>query len=358
MNKKYNFKINKKKIGINQPTYFIADIAANHDGNFQKAIDLINLAKENGADAAKFQHFNADTIVSRKTFDEMKNKLSHQKTWKKSVYEVYKDASLNLNWTAKLKRECDKVGIDFFTSPYSISLINYVNKFVCAFKVGSGDITWIEAVREMAKKNKPIIFATGASEFSDVKRAINEIKKFNKKICVMQCNTNYTADSSNFKYINLNVLKKYKKNFPFAVLGLSDHTLGCSTVLGAVSMGARVIEKHFTISNKLVGPDHKFSMNPKTWKEMIERTRELEISFGTGIKKVEQNEKSTFMVQRRSIHTHKKIKKNQILKKKDLICLRPYLKNSLHPYEMNKIIGKKTKKNYEKGEIIFWKDLK
>ena len=358
MKKKVEFLINKKKIGINYPTYFIADIAANHDGNFQKAIDLVNKAKECGADAAKFQHFSADTIVSKKTFDEMRTKLSHQKQWKKSVHQVYDEASLKLEWTAKLKKECDKIQIDFFTAPYSIDLINYVNKYVCAYKVGSGDITWIDSIVAMAKKKKPIIFATGAASLKDVKRAINNIKKYNNKICIMQCNTNYTADIENLKYINLNVLKNYKKNFPYAVLGLSDHTHGHSTVLGAISYGARIIEKHFTLSNKLDGPDHKFSMNPKTWLEMINRSRELENALGSTIKKIEDNEKESYMVQRRSIHFKKKMKKNEKILEKDLIYLRPYLKNSFHPFEKSKIIGKKVNKNFDKGEIIFWKDLK
>ena len=358
MTKDYNFKINRKKIGLNYPTYFIADIAANHDGNFQKAIDLINLAKENGADAAKFQHFNADTIVSKQTFESMNSKISHQKSWKKSVYEVYKDASLKLEWTEKLKKACDKINLDFFTAPYSIDLINFVNKYICAYKIGSGDISFIEAVRLMAKKKKPIILATGASSQLDVNRAVKEIKKYNKKICIMQCNTNYTADKNNLKYINLNVLKTYKKKYPFAVMGLSDHTHGCSSVLGAVTLGARMVEKHFTISNKYKGPDHKFSMNPFTWKDMVERTRELEMTLGTEKKKIEYNEKKSFIVQRRSVHTLKNIPRDQRIKKNDLICLRPYLKNSIHPYEIGKIIGKKVKKNFKKGEIIFWKDLK
>ncbi len=358
MKKKNEFYINKRKIGIHHPTYFIADVAANHDGNFQKAVDLINKAKESGADAAKFQHFTADTIVSKKTFDEMGSKLSHQKKWKKSVHQVYDEASLKLEWTKKLKKECDKVNIDFFTAPYSLNLINYVNRYVCAYKAGSGEITWIESLISMAKKNKPIIIATGASTLEDVKRAMKSIQKYNNKICLMQCNTNYTAEKKNLKYINLNVLKNYKKYFPYTVLGLSDHTHGHTTVIGAITLGARMIEKHFTLSNKLDGPDHKFSMNPKTWSEMIKRSRELEYSLGSGIKKIEENEKESFMVQRRSIHFNKKIKKNTKIYEKDLIYLRPYLKNSLHPFEKSKIIGKKVNKNFEKGEIIFWKDLK
>lgn len=358
MKKKIEFLLNKKKIGINHPTYFIADIAANHDGNFQKAVDLINTAKESGADAAKFQHFTADTIVSKNTFNKMGTKLSHQKKWKKSVHQVYDEASLKLEWTKKLKKECDKINIDFFTAPYSISLINYVNRYVCAYKAGSGEITWIDSLIAMAKKNKPIIIATGASTLEDVKRAIKSIQIHNNKICLMQCNTNYTAEEKNLKYINLNVLKNYKKYFPHTVLGLSDHTHGHTTVLGAITLGARMIEKHFTLSNKFEGPDHKFSMNPRTWKEMIKRSRELENSLGSGIKKIEENEKESFMVQRRSIHFNKKIKKNSKIYEKDLIYLRPYLKKSFHPFEKSKIIGKKVNKNFEKGEIILWKDLR
>ena len=272
------FKINKKKIGLNEPTYFIADIAANHDGNLKKAITLIKEAKKSGADAAKFQHFSADTIVSDSSFKKFK-KLSHQSNWKKSVYEVYKDASINIKWTPILKRECKKVGIEFFTSPYSFDLVDHVDSYVPAYKVGSGDITWLEIVKYIASKNKPYIIATGASDIADVKRVYNACIKINKKIAIMQCNTNYTASDNNFSFVNLNVLKNYKKKFPKAILGLSDHTLGHSTVLGAITLGARIIEKHFTLNNNFQGPDHKFSMNPKSWKEMVIRSRELESSL-------------------------------------------------------------------------------
>lgn len=206
-------KIKNRKIGIKYPTYFIADIAANHDGSLNKAIDLIHEAKDSGADAAKFQHFKAQTIVSEKSFKEMNSKLSHQKNWKKSVFQVYKDASLNLNWTSKLKKECDKVGIDFFTAPYAMNLIDHVDKYICAYKVGSGDISWIEALEKMSKNKKPMILATGASNLIDVKRAVKSILKLNKNLCVMQCNTNYTASKNNLKYINLNVLKNIKNYF-------------------------------------------------------------------------------------------------------------------------------------------------
>jgi len=351
------FKINNRKIGDNFPTYFIADIAANHDGNLKKAIKLIREAKKAGADAAKFQHFNANTIVSDHSFKNFNKQLSHQSKWKKSVYQVYKDASLNLKWTPILKKECKKVGIDFFTSPYSFELVDHVDKYIPAYKIGSGDITWIEIIKYIASKGKPYIIATGSSSLKEVKQAYKEAIKINKKIAIMQCNTNYTASPTNYDYINLNVLKSYKKLFPKAILGLSDHTYGHSTVLGAIALGARVVEKHFTLDNNLNGPDHKFSMNPKTWKEMILRSRELERSLGTDTKKIEFNEKDTAIVQRRSIHSNKILKKNHVITKKDLVFLRPCPKNSLEPYKYKKVLGKKTRRKIEKNSIIKLKDL-
>lgn len=351
-------KIQKKKIGDNQPTFFIADIAANHDGDLNKAIDLIHLSAENGADAAKFQHFKADTIVSDIGFRRLNKKKSHQSSWKKSVYEVYKDASINLKWTEKLKKACDDSGIIFFTSPYDLDLVDYVNKYVPAFKIGSGDITYIEIIKKIASKKKPVILATGAASLKDVDRAVSEIRKMNKQLCIMQCNTNYTAENDNFNYLNLNVLKAYKKKFPDIVLGLSDHTPGHSSVLGAIALGARMVEKHFTDNNNRIGPDHKFSMNPISWKEMVDRSRELESSLGDGNKKVERNELETVVLQRRAIRAKVKLNKGDKISYDNLISLRPCPKKGIMPFEIKKIIGKTLKKNIEKGDLIKWTDLK
>jgi N-acetylneuraminate synthase len=352
-----NFYIGKKKIGKNCPTYFIADIAANHDGNLDKALELINEAASAGADAAKFQHFSAETIVSDYGFKSLGEQLSHQAKWKKSVFEVYKDASIPLDWTPKLKEECQKNKIEFLTSPYSIELVDFVDPYLEAFKIGSGDITWHEIIEHIASKGKPYIIATGASNEKDVNEIVNLASKINDKICVMQCNTNYTASEENFNFINLNYLTELKKKFPSLILGLSDHTHGHATVLGAITLGAKVIEKHFTISNERDGPDHKFSMTPKSWKEMIDRSKELELSLGDGKKKIENNELDTAILQRRSIRVKKEIKKDHILKRDDLDVLRPCPKNAIDPRNINEIIGKKINKNLIKGEILKWEDL-
>ena len=257
-------------------TYFIADIAANHNGSLKKALKLIKLCAFAGADCAKFQHFKAETIVSNDAFNKMK-RLSHQKQWKKSVFEVYKKASINPQWTKILQKECKKHKIDFMTAPYDLNYVDDVKKYISAYKIGSGDITWKELISKISKKNKPVFLATGASNISEVTDAVKLILRSQKKLVLMQCNTNYTGSLENFNFINLNVLKTYKKIFKDKIiLGLSDHTPGHLTVLGAVALGAKVVEKHFTDNNNQAGPDHKFSMNPKTWKLMVDETRILE----------------------------------------------------------------------------------
>ena len=246
-----------------------------------------------------------------------------------------------------MKKTCKKAGIDYFTSPYDFDSVDKVDPYVDVYKVGSGDITWLEIIDYIAKKGKPVMIASGASALNDVKRAMNVLMKRTKKIVLMQCNTNYTGSLENFKYINLNVLKTYQKLYPDIILGLSDHTPGHTTVLGAVTIGAKVIEKHFTDDNKRIGPDHGFAMNPKTWKEMIEKTRELELSFGDGIKRIEKNEEKTAIVQRRSLRAKRNIKAGEILYKKDLEALRPISENGIPPYKIDKIINKKLKRRQD-----------
>ncbi len=351
-------KINKSFVGDNFPTYFIADIAANHDGSLSRAKKLIRLCALAGANAAKFQHFKAETIVSDYGFKKM-NKLTHQKKWKKSVFQVYKEASINPKWNLELKKTCDKYKIDYMTAPYDLDYVNDVNKYVSAYKIGSGDITWTEIINKIASKKKPVILATGASNIEDVIRAVKCIRKLNKKIVLMQCNTNYTGDKKNIESLNLNVIKTYQKIFgKKIILGLSDHTFGHLSVIAAVTLGAKVVEKHFTDDNFRKGPDHYFSMNPKTWNEMVCATRDLEKTFGDGIKRIEKNEKKSMIVQRRSIRAKINILKNMKIKKEMLINLRPITDKGIPPFQLNKILNKKAKVNIKYQEEITWKKIK
>ena len=349
--------IQGKKVGQGYPTYFIADIAANHDSDLERAKDLIYLAAEAGADAAKFQHFQAKTIVSDFGFKAMGEGQSHQANWKKSVFEVYKDASVSLSWTASLKETCDKAGIAFFTSPYSMNIVEHIDPYVPAYKIGSGDITWIAMVERIASKQKPYIIASGASSMEDVVRAVFSGLAINPMLCLMQCNTNYTASVENFKYIQLNVLKTYRQMFPDLVLGLSDHTPGLATVLGAVSFGAHMIEKHFTDDISRRGPDHKFSMNPTSWRDMVERTRELENALGCEIKKIEDNERETVVIQRRAIRAATDLSVGTILSHEHMVVLRPCPVDGLPPYCADELIGKQLRHDIKAGEHLRWKNV-
>tara|TARA_B100000242_G_C43049972_1_gene490501 strand:+ start:1532 stop:2599 length:1068 start_codon:yes stop_codon:yes gene_type:complete len=345
-------KLNKKYISNKTKTYFIADIAANHDGSLSKAKKLIRLCAKAGADCAKFQHFKAETIVSDSGFKKIK-RLSHQKKWKQSVFDVYKKASINPKWTKILQNECKKNKIDFMTAPYDLDYVDQVQKYICAYKIGSGDINWKEIVNKIRGKKMPVFLATGASSLNDVKKTVKYILEKNKNLVLMQCNTNYTNSNKNFNYINLNVLKEYKKIFrDKVILGLSDHTPGHSTVLGAVALGARVVEKHFTNDNYQYGPDHLFSMNPKTWKLMVDETRNLEKSLGDGVKKIEKNEEETSIVQRRGVWINKNKNVGSILHYSDLSILRPCPKKSISPFEIEKYIGKKFKRKILKNDLL------
>tara|TARA_X000000368_G_C23057530_1_gene724728 strand:+ start:216 stop:1289 length:1074 start_codon:yes stop_codon:yes gene_type:complete len=350
-------RVGENLIGGDNPTYFIADIAANWDESLSRAKDLIYLAAESGADAAKFQNFMADTIISAGSFGRMNSKLSHQASWKNSVYEVYDKASLPIEWTKELKETCDDAGIDYFTTPYSIDVVSQLEDYVAAWKMGSGDITWHDHIEEMAKLDLPFFIATGASSMEEVEMCMDVAKRHTNKIVLMQCNTNYTASLENFKHIALNVLKTYKKRFPETVLGLSDHTPGHSTVLGSVVLGARAIEKHFTDDTSREGPDHKFSMDPRTWREMVDRTRELELSLGSEEKRVMDNEIESAVVQRRSIHTKEFIKAGSVIEEKDLIMLRPELPDSFPPYRKADVIGRKAKNDIEPNTCIKKSDI-
>lgn len=350
-------KIGNKWIGQTHPSYFVADIAANHDGDLNRAKDLIYLAKDAGADCAKFQHFKASHIVSDKGFKKLGAAQSHQSSWKKTVYEIYEQFELNREWNYELAQTACRAEIDFMTTPYDSEAVDTVNSFVLAWKIGSGDITYTSFIEYVARTNKPIMIATGASSLEDVERAVNTIYPINKKLVLMQCNTNYTGSIENFRYINLNVLKTYSEKFPSVILGLSDHSPGHSTVLGSIALGARVIEKHFTDDPNREGPDHGFSMSPKSWSEMVQRGRELEAALGDGIKRVEGNEHQTAVLQQRCLRVSKDLNAGHILTIDDVEALRPATVGALRPYQLNEILGKKIYRKHEFGDPLMIADF-
>jgi sialic acid synthase SpsE len=348
--------VGDRRIGLEHPTWFVADIAANHDSDLERARRLIHLAAEAGADAAKFQNFSAETIVSDRGFRRLGG-VSHQAAWGKPVYDVYASASLDLEWTPILRDECGRAGIEYFTSPYSPEIVDAVDSFVRLYKIGSGEITWPELLDQVAGKGKPILLACGASELDEVEAAVERILRLNDQLVLMQCNTNYTGSLENLHHVNLRVLDTFRGRFPELVLGLSDHTPGHATVLGAVALGARVVEKHFTDDRGRAGPDHAFSMIPPEWRDMVDRTRELEAALGDGVKRVEANEQETVVVQRRALHARRAIAAGETLVDGDLVALRPCPEGAATPAERGAVVGRAAAQAIDEGEPIFWSSL-
>jgi N-acetylneuraminate synthase len=350
-------RIGSHYIGLGHPTYFIADIAANHDGDLERAKMLIRLAKEAGADAAKFQNFRAPHIVSDYGFTHMDEQVSHQAAWKKSVFQVYTEASIPFEWTPVLKETCDTAGIAFFSAPYDFEAIDMLDPYVEMYKAGSGEIDWLEALERMASKGKPFFVATGASDIGEVQRAVHTILKINPLLVLMQCNTNYTADPNNYDHLHINVLKTYATMFPDVILGLSDHTHALAPVLGAVALGARVIERHFTDSNDRQGPDHKFAMNPQKWSAMVEETRLLERSLGSTDKFVASNEVETSIIQRRCLRAARDVRAAEVFTREMIDVLRPATPGAIKPSEIGAVVGKRALVDVPKGKELRWTDL-
>ena len=349
--------IDGRAIGHDEPTYFIADIAANHDGSLERACRLIRLAAEAGADAAKFQHFTAERIVSDVGFERLGSKVSHQAAWTKPVTEVYADASVPWDWTEQLVDECKRDGIAFLSTPYDLDVIDALDPYVPAFKIGSGDIDWLESIDHVARKGKPVLLATGAASLGDVVAALQTVLAVNPAVVLMQCNTNYTASDENFDHLHLNVLRSFAAMFPHVVLGLSDHTHGPAAVLGAVALGARVIERHFTDDNGRTGPDHKFALDPVAWRSMVDETRRLERALGSPLKHVTANEVETAVVQRRCVRAARDLQEGELLSRADIEVLRPATPGAIRPNEIDLVVGCRMAQPVIAGSELRWTHL-
>jgi sialic acid synthase SpsE len=348
------FLIGNRWVGPDQPTYFIADIAANHDGDLDRARHLMTRAKDAGADCAKFQHFRAEHIVSDAGFKALGSQQSHQAGWQKSVFEVYQDASLPWEWTSELAKHAQQIGIEFMSAPYDLEAVEHLNPYLNAYKIGSGDVNWMEEMADIAAQGKPVILATGAADTADVARAMDLLLGADVPIVLMQSNTNYEGTIENIHHVNLQVLTYYAQQYPNVTLGLSDHTPGHVTVMGAVALGARVVEKHFTDDTTRIGPDHGFSMDPVTWRAMVEDTRMLEASLGDGVKKIEDNERETVVLQRRCVRAARDLPAGTVLERTDLEVLRPAPLEAIPAHEVANAVGKVLTTPVTSGQAITW----
>lgn len=345
-------KLGNRTIGANYPTYFIAEIGGNFDGDIEKAKRLIKAAKEAGAECAKFQTFTAETIVSEGGFSKMTLHGVHG-SWGRTVSEVFKDVEFPMEWHEELAAYCQEVGIDFSTSPYFKEAVDLCEEMKLPFiKIGSGEITWLEMIEYIASKGIPIMLATGDATMAEIDEAVRTIEKTgNKNLVLMQCITNYP---SKIESANVNVLKTYQNAFG-CLTGYSDHSPGHVVALASVVLGGRVIEKHFTLNKKDKGPDHPHSMEPDEFKLMVESIREVEKAMGSTRKEVVEEEGETVFVQRRCLYAKKDLKAGQIISEEDIDVLRPAL--GIPPKYKQTIIGKKINKDIPARDPIFWEDI-
>jgi len=348
-----SIKLRERLIGENEQVYIIAEIGSNFDGSIKRAKKLIDLAKNCGADAVKFQCFTADKIISKEAFEGLR--LGFQAKWSKPVYDIYKDAEFPREWHDELFNYANAKGINFLSTPYDKEAVDILDKLnISAFKIGSGDITWHEMLKYIAKKRKPIILSTGASTIAEVDEALKVIRsEGNEDIILLQCVTNYPA---HFEYANVRAMKAMSEMFNVLV-GYSDHTPGTVVPLGAVALGACIIEKHFTDDKARTGPDHPFAMEAKDFKDMVDKIRILKKALGSSAKKIYADEKKTIILQRRCLRASKDIPKGSKITEDMIDVLRPLDKDSLDPKYKEIIIGREMKVDIKKGSTFTWKNI-
>lgn len=330
--------------------FIIAEVGVNHNGDMEMAFKLIDIAVESGADAVKFQNFKAEYLVKRTLPQETYQKINYRTD--ESQFEMLKKYELTKEDTINLKKYAEQRGIEFISTPYdkySTDLLEGLE--VDIYKIGSGEITDIPFLEHVARKNKTVILSTGASTMDEVEKAVLVITKVNKDLILLHCTSCYPTKLED---VNLNAMKTLMKTFDYPI-GLSDHTTGINVSIAAVAMGAKVIERHFTLDKNLPGPDHKASLEPKQLKDMVKAIREVEIAFGSYEKKPCSAEAETIRMGRRSILTKTKIKKGQIITEDMLITKRPA--TGITPKKFPEIVGKKAKHDLEEDYILSFDDI-
>lgn len=333
----------------------IAEAGVNHNGDMDKAIELITVAADAGADVVKFQTFKADNIVSKTAkkatyqFENIGNDDNNQ-------YAMLKSLELSDEDHSRLIDECKKKGIQFLSTAFDTDGIDFLATFdLPFFKSPSGEITNYPYLKRLAEKRKPVMLSTGMADMDEVKAAVRVLTDHGlskELITVLHCNTEYPTPMED---VNLKAMQTIGEELGVQI-GYSDHTLGIEVPISAVAIGAKVIEKHFTLDRNLLGPDHRASLEPDELKEMVKAIRNIEKAIsGSGKKDPSPSEIKNLEVARKSIHTSRSIKAGEIVKEDDIIALRPG--NGISPMEWKNVIGKKLKRAYSATEMLEWSAL-
>ncbi len=340
-----------KKITSRKYPYVIAEIGINHNGDMELAREMIISAKDNGANCVKFQSFIADKYIAPYSIkaNYQKKSLNHQK---KSQREIIKSCEVSTDQLISLKKFASKVDIDFLSTPFEIESLKALIKCkLKALKISSCNLTNYPFLNYAAKSGLPILLSTGMGNISEVIEAVNIFKKTKSELILLQCTSNYPSKINN---ANLNVLKTYKTLFNLPV-GFSDHTVNNTASIVATVFGAKVIEKHFTLSRNLEGIDQKASIEPNELRDLIRNIREAIDSIGSSMKSMSNEEENTSHALRRSIVASKDLSKYKIIKKNDLTLMRPG--NGLDSSNLSLLVGKKLNKQKKKFDQLKLTDV-
>lgn len=336
-------------------TLIIAEAGVNHNGDFLKAKELIKVASEAGADYVKFQTFKADKMVSK-----MAQKAGYQtKNFGEgddSQLGMLKKLEIPLEWYLELIAYAESLGISFLSTGFDEESINFLETlYPDLYKVPSGEITNKPYLQHIASKGRKVVLSTGMADINEIRQALEVLQQAGlekKQITVLHCNTEYPTP---MKDVNLKAMLYIQKELDVEV-GYSDHTLGIEVPIAAVALGARVIEKHFTLDRNLPGPDHRASLEPHELKAMVTCIRNIEDALaGSGIKEPSESEKPNIKIARKSIHLIRPLKAGHILEKEDLIMKRPG--DGISPMDIEKVLGRATTKDLDEDEILSWEAL-
>jgi N,N'-diacetyllegionaminate synthase len=335
-------------------TIIIAEAGVNHNGNLETAKELITVARNAGADFIKFQ-----TFVPELNISESAPKAEYQKRntgEQVSQLEMVRKLALSRKDHFELNAYCKSQGIKFLSTAFDIQSVDLLQELdIPMFKIPSGEITNLILLRKIASLNKPLIVSTGMAEITEIREVIDVLLKNSRlildDITILHCNTEYPTP---FEDVNLKAMLAIRDIFHTKV-GYSDHTLGIEVPIAAVALGARVIEKHFTLSRSLPGPDHKASLEPDELKAMVSAIRNIEMALGNGIKTASESEKKNISIARKSLHTALSLSKGTVLSEAHLIPKRPG--DGISPMMIDKVIGKKLNKDLPKDYKISESDF-
>ncbi len=329
-------------------TYIIAELSANHEQNFDLAVETIKAMKEAGADAVKIQTYRAGDI----TLDSDKPwfRTRDDSLWAgQKLYDLYKKGETPWEWHKPLKELAESLGMDFFSSPFDLEAVDFLESLdMPMYKIASPEITDIPLIKKCAETGKPIIISTGAAALEDIDLAVKTcLDAGNDKIALLKCTTAYPTP---YEEVNLRSMEFLRKRYN-VVVGLSDHTLGIEIPIASVVMGARIIEKHFILSRKGNGLDKEFSLEPQEFKQMVDAVRNVEKALGTEEYVVTPRMKNAFKM-RRSLFVAKDMKKGEKFTAENIKSVRPGL--GLHPKFYYDILGKRATKDIERGTPLDW----